>query len=120
MSSAFQSPKLVTLKTNGQDGLLIEKVTVSSGGKSGTFSPGKRFLMCRKEDPPNNEDVCEMSLSPSNSKGPVCKACSSSPQQPPEPITSNFLRLRSAKERGPRLQYRGFAVWMDCSLNAAY
>jgi endonuclease G len=123
--------KLVRLKTNGGDGFLLKtlQVTTKPGKKSkqASFSPGKRFLMCRSVAP-DQDDACTITLSPATDTGAhSCKECKAVLPPAPKALESDFkapehghyMRLRSSTKIN-KLQYDGYAVWVDCSIHAAY
>jgi len=131
---------LVRLRTNGKDGLLLEDLAVETGSSKKSsmqkqrFSGGKRFLMCRREDPPSTPNACSMTFprAAALSAAHACKQCKSVLPMPPHPLKSNFQppargtgthRYSLRRKRGSssaRVQYDGFTVWLDCTRNAAY
>jgi endonuclease G len=123
--------KLVRLRTHGTDGLLLKtlKVETKRGKKKKeqNYAPGKRFLMCRTEDSPLVSDACTITLSPATESGThSCKECKAVVPAAPKPLRSDFKPPArgngrySLRNKSSQLQYDGFAVWVDCSMNAAY
>eukprot|EP00658_Telonema_sp_P-2_P006967 TRINITY_DN12608_c0_g1_i4.p1 TRINITY_DN12608_c0_g1~~TRINITY_DN12608_c0_g1_i4.p1 ORF type:complete len:467 (-),score=86.12 TRINITY_DN12608_c0_g1_i4:103-1503(-) len=115
--------KALILRTNVTDGLLLEHVEVTSSKSKDVvyFDTSKLSIRCRYSGAwfgvKKGSKKCDYSFPPSDAPSvdggaPACKQHTVTTA----PLTSTFKKAAD----GLQLNYKGFTVYMDCSLKAAY